>query len=72
MNDGLWAMKVVVEKARNFSCVMNTKFLCLGNLHLPTQPTSRFQSAYQEYVSCCQVQYQTEALIAPYFGTIAL
>ena len=31
MNDGLWTMKVIVEKVRKFISVMKTKFLCLMN-----------------------------------------
>ena len=62
MNDRLRTMKVVIENVRKFICVMKTKFLCLGNFHLPAQPTSRFHSIYPEYICCSRIS--EEALIA--------
>ena len=40
MNDRLWTMKVEVEKARKFICLMKTKFLCLENFPFQKQQTA--------------------------------
>ena len=68
MNDQLWAIKVVIENVRKFICVMQTKFLCLGNFHFRHNQVSH--STYPEYILLLSGTISEEALIVPYFGIV--
>ena len=68
MNDQLWTIKVVIENVRKFICVMQTKFVCLGNFHFLHNQVSH--SIYPEYILLLSGTISEEALIVPHFGIV--